>query len=137
MRLPKHCLTASRAAERKSGSPSAGPRTVLAFAALLILSACQDMREEVVWSGQTDRGEDKVVACLAGRNVFETVSRIPSQTKGAFPDSRSYFLSRGMILQFDYAARDIDRVFVRADRALTQAEKDELSRCARYPDFPL
>lgn len=95
------------------------------------------MREQVVWSGQTDRSEDKVVACLAEGKVFETVTYIPSATKGAYPDSRSYFLSRGMILQFDHAARDIDRVFVRADRALTQAEKDELSRCARYPDFPL
>jgi hypothetical protein len=95
------------------------------------------MRQPIVWSGQTDVSEDKVVACLAERKVFETVSYIPSAATGAYADTRSYFLSRRITLQFDHAARDIDRIFVRADRALSQSEKDELSRCARYPDFPL
>lgn len=95
------------------------------------------MRPPIVWDGQTEDDEDRVVACLEGRGVFDTVVYIPSAAKGGFADTRSYILSKRVTLHFDHAARDIDRIFVRADRELSRAEKDGLSDCARYPDFPL
>lgn len=95
------------------------------------------MRPPIVWDGQTDDDEKQVIACLSRLDVFDTVTYIPSSAKGGFADTSSYILSNRVTLHFDHAARDIDRIFVRADRDLSQAEEDGLSRCARYPDSPL
>jgi hypothetical protein len=51
--------------------------------------------------------------------------------------TRSYMIAEGVLLQFERASSDTNRIFVRSDRPLTDVEKAGLSECAPYPDFPL
>ena len=101
------------------------------------LAACGDLRPPIVWNGQTDDSEQNVVACLKRRVVFDKVAFVKVRAKAGSKATRTYILSSKVTLHFDHAKRDIDRIFVRADRELSQTEKNGLSRCARYPDNPI
>ena len=101
------------------------------------LSACADQRPPIVFDGQTDRSKDGVVNCLKKQSIFEPLTYVDTQAWGVPPDSRSYFMRDDLMVQFTRYSDEIELIKVRASRELTDAEKDALSRCAPYPDFPV
>lgn len=103
------------------------------------LASCADQRAPVVFDGQTDRAKDNVLECIDKQAVFDRLEyvSVSGLVGGGYADTRSYFLSDGVMLQFIRYSEEIERFRVRANRALTQAERDVLIRCAPFPDNPV
>ena len=99
------------------------------------LFGCSDLRPPIVWDGQTERNEERIIECLKDAEAFTDIRYMSASGFGASVKTRSYFLSTWGTLHFDDYRTGVDRIFVRAERDLTPKEDDALSTCAPYPPF--
>lgn len=112
-------------------------RAGFGICAIACLSACDGVRSPIVFDGQTDRSIKSIVGCLKRQSEFGTLGRAEHAPRSAQTFSRSYFLTDDAMIQFIHHSGDIELIRVRSNRELTDAEKDALTECAPFPDFPV